>query len=214
MSTHQSHGYINQYPQMNIPCLWCDESNYAYRSMKEYLDYQFQDHSRLLIVRLDLGFIDNSIGKNNPEYTRDYLQRLLNNRRSLKIFNNLVGYMWSLEFGIDKGFHYHCIFIFDGARSQQDQTIGHAIGQYWMNSITHGTGTYYCSNDEKARFEAEGLLGVGMIHRHDQHKRSNLLSVASYIAKDDDLIKSMLPEGLKRFRTFGRGEVANNIKRG
>ncbi|QLI80848.1 inovirus-type Gp2 protein [Chitinibacter fontanus] len=195
---------------MYIPCLWCDESNYIYQSIKEYIDYKFNLHSRLLIIRLDLGFKDNTTGQYNAEYARACLQKLMNNKRKLKLFSNERGYVWSLEYGQDKGFHFHCFFIFDGSSSQQDQTIGHAIGQYWVNIITQGTGSYYCSNDDKAKFEAEGTLGIGMIHRYEHHKRANLMSIASYLAKDDALIKPMLPESTKGFRTFGRGEMVNS----
>lgn len=196
----------NQYPDQILP-LWCDEKSYHYQSLKNYLDYQFDTRSRLLVVRLDLGFLFGSLGQNDASSARDYFQRLMNNKRNLSITKTMIGYAWSMEFGADKGFHFHCIFLFDGARSMYDQKLGHALGQYWIEKITHGTGTYYCSNDDKEKFEAEGLLGIGMIHRHDYDKRNNLLGIASYLVKEDPLLSTVLPEGDKRFRTFGKGEM-------
>lgn len=196
----------NQYPNPTHQ-LWCDEQSYHYQSLKNYLDYQFDTHSRLLVVRLDLGFVYGSLGQNDAYSARDYFQRLMNNKRNLNISKTMVGYIWSMEFGITKGFHFHCIFLFDGAQSMYDQKLGHALGQYWTEKITNGTGTYYCSNDDKARFEAEGQLGIGMIHRHDYDKRSNLLNIASYLVKEDQLLSTVLPEGDKRIRTFGKGEM-------
>ena len=200
-TNHQHHSKIFQ--------LWCDEQSYHYQSLKNYLEYQFDTRSRLLVVRLDLSFVYGSLGQNDAYTARDYFQRLMNNKRNLSITKTMVGYAWSMEFGIDKGFHFHCIFIFDGARSQQDLTLGHALGQYWTENITNGTGTYYCSNHDKARFEAEGLLGIGMIQRHEYDKRNNLLSIASYLVKEDQLLSTVLPEGDNRIRTFGKGEMPN-----
>ena len=201
----------NEDNQDKIPCLWCDEENRKYQSLKGYLDYQFSRRSRLLVVRLDLGFIPGSLGQNHAGHARDCFKHFMNNKRQLDITKSMVGYAWALEFGIEKGCHYHCIFLFDGARSQQDLSLAHAIGQYWIESITNGTGTYFCSNDNKARFEAEGTLGVGMIHRNDHDKRTNLLNVASYLVKGDEHLQAVLPEGEPNIRTFGKGGMPKNI---
>jgi hypothetical protein len=55
---------------------------------------------------------------------------------------------------------------------------------------------------------AQGFpVGIGMISRNDMQKRNNLLYVASYLVKIDPLRQQALPESMKRFRTFGRGEM-------
>ena len=198
---------FNNLNQQPAGYMWCDENNYIYKELSHYLDKKFQKHSRLLVIRLDLSFIEGSRGQWNAYCARDQFKRFMNNRRMIGLIDNEVGFAWTLEFGKDKGFHYHLILLFNGARSQQDQKIGHAIGTYWMNDINNGLGTYYCSNDDKTMFQAKGQLGIGMIHRHDETARANLLSIASYLAKDDPLIKPMLPSDGGRFRTFGKGAV-------
>lgn len=55
--------------------------------------------------------------------------------RSNKLFDNRVGYVWKLEYGIDKGFHYHMMI--------QDINIAKMIGEYWAAVITHYRGLYY-----------------------------------------------------------------------
>lgn len=187
---------------------WEIASAHNYQSMTDYLDSLFDRHARLLVVRLDLYFSEGSAGHLYVEHTRACFARLMNNLRSCHSFiKNKLGYIWRLEFGQDRGFHYHCIFIFNGAKSQQDQSLGHAIGQYWRDVITEGTGTYHCCNDFKADYQRQGNLGIGMIHRNDLEMRYHLFKTASYLMKPDPLIKSMLPAELKRVRTFGRGEL-------
>lgn len=195
-----------------ISCRWCDENNYVYQQLAEYIDYKFKQYSRLLVIRLDLGFVDGTTCQWSAEDARANFQKFLNNRRMLALFKNEVGFAWVLECGPEKGFHYHLIFLFNGALSQQDQSIGHAIGQYWKNKINNGSGNYYCSNDNKVMFKEQGLLGIGMIHRSDEQARANLLSNVSYLAKDDELLQGMLPESSKRFRTFGKGEIPKNLQ--
>ena len=80
----------NQYPNQFYQ-LWCDEQSYHYQSLKNYLDYQFNIRSRLLVVRLDLGFITGSLGQNDPIAARDYFQRLMNNKRNLSIPKTMGG---------------------------------------------------------------------------------------------------------------------------
>lgn len=206
MNNTMNHNGID-YPLLTKTA-WNVTAEHNYLSMVSYIDQLFSKHSRLLIIRVDLMFRDNTQGQYDAEFSRVCFQRLLNNSRRNRIFDNMVGYVWALEYGQNRGFHYHCLFIYNGSRSQQDITIGHEIGRYWMDMITEGTGTYYVSNDRKAYFEQQGTLGIGMIHRHDAVRRENLIRSASYLLKDDGLIQQMLPESHRRFRTFGRGEIA------
>ena len=150
-------------------------------------------------------------GQYLAEHAREYFSKFMNNRRRNGIFKNEMGYIWSLEWAPDRGFHYHCIFFFDGHESQQDVTIGHRIGQYWRDAITQGTGYYHCCNDDKQRLEKHGYpVGIGMIHRDDQVVRENLVWMATYLLKEPEegevALHVVLPENLRRFRTFGHGE--------
>lgn len=181
-------------------------------SMFDYIEWLFSKRSRLLVIRIDLSFMANTQGQCDAEYARDCHRRLLNNSRSNRLFDNMIGYVWSMEYGQDKGFHYHCIFVYDGHLSQKDTWIGDQIGKYWHNTITRGTGHYYCSNGDEARLARQGFpIGVGMVHRSEIDKVENMALMATYLIKDaeDDepRMRTVLPESLRRFRTFGHGEM-------
>lgn len=182
-----------------------DSSNY--QSLIGYVNRLFDKRSRLLVIRIDLSFSVGTRGQHDAEYARECFGRFMNNRRNNGIFENEEGYVWALEWAPERGFHYHCLFFFDGHKSQQDITIGHRIGQYWRDVIAQGTGYYYCSNDDKDELERRGWpVGIGMIHRDDQAKRAALLACSTYLLKEGESLRTVLPESLRRFRAFGRGE--------
>lgn len=186
---------------------WPVEDTHNLRSALGYTDYLFSRHARLLAVRVDFSFLQGALAKFQPEHARDYFRRFKNNFRQTWMGNHLLGYLWGLEYGEQAGFHYHCIFFYNEVYTQQDQVLGHALGQYWSEVITGGQGSYYCSNGDKERLAAQGLLGIGKVHRNDPLTRQNLNRVVSYLVKESDATRRMLPESLQRFRTYGRTEV-------
>lgn len=186
------------------------EDSNNYQSLIGYINRLFDKRSRLLVIRIDLSFSIGAAGQYDAEHARECFSKFMNNRRCNGIFRNEIGYAWALEWAQDRGFHYHFLFFFDGHESQQDITIGHRIGQYWRDVITQGTGYYHCSNDDKENLERMGYpVGIGMIHRNDHGLRENLLRMATYMLKEEaegmPQLRSVLPESLRRFRTFGHG---------
>jgi len=183
-----------------------------FNSMVDYIEWMFERRSRLLVIRIDLSFRAESRGQFDAEYARDCFQRLMNNRRSNRIFGDLIGYLWSMEYGPQRGFHYHCILCFDGHKRQQGCSIAHLIGQYWRDEISDGTGSYHCCNDDIADLESQNYpVGIGLIHRNDTTLVENMVWMATYLIKqaqeDEPQLRAVLPESLKGFRSFGRGEI-------
>ncbi|WP_273430586.1 inovirus-type Gp2 protein [Chitinibacter tainanensis] len=197
----------NQEPIFHITASeFLDEVSKNFINANQFVTDLFTERSRLLVIRLDLGLRGDSARKYDPYHLRECFNHLLNNRRQKpSLFANCLGYIWSLELGQEKGFHYHCYFFYDGAYSQQDQNIGHGIGQYWQQ-VTHSEGTYYCSNDDKAWFEQQGTCGIGMISRHEVLKRNNLTNLVGYLFKDEANTRACITSlGLKNIRLYGKG---------
>ncbi|WP_255587569.1 YagK/YfjJ domain-containing protein [Deefgea piscis] len=188
---------------------WFTQSSNSFRSTKTYIEYLFERYARLLVIRLDFGFRVGSELRSDLLQCRECFQRMLNNREHNSLFKNQVGYIWRLEYGEKKGWHYHCIFFFDGSKSRQDITLGDEIGSYWMNAITKGQGTYWNCNRHKERYELFKTLGVGMVYYKDELKREKLLQAAAYLCKIDQFLRQALPEGVEGVRTFGRGEISS-----
>jgi hypothetical protein len=123
-----------------------------------------------------------------------------------------VGYAWKMEYGLDKGFHFHILFFFDGSQVHKDIIIARMIGEHWEKDITGGKGLYYNCNAFKADYEEN--LGIGMINHFDTELRENLINEAAvYLIKTDLYSRVIIREreGKKvkmgNARTFSRGEI-------
>lgn len=191
---------------------WQYQQDSNYHSLLNYIDWMFAQRSRLLVIRIDLSFRSEARGQYDAEYARDCFQKLLSSRRYHQIFSHLIGYVWAMEHGAERGFHYHCIFCFDGHERQKDMSIGYQIGQYWREVITQESGYFYCCNDDITDLGLQGYpIGIGMIHRNSQQEVENMVWMSTYLIKQAEAgepqLQAVLPDSIKRFRTFGRGEM-------
>lgn len=187
-----------------------------YESGVEFVQSVFENGcSDLLFVRVDLSIREEFQGQTHAFLIREYFQRLCSNRRNKpSIFQYYVGMVWCLEWTVQKSYHYHCIFIFDGHNEQNGVQLGNDIGYYWVNNITDGKGTFWLSNNFEDDFPQ---CGIGRINYRDHQKRYYLLTrVISYLAKPDLLVRHAIqqdaialghPEWAYKFRTFGTSNV-------
>lgn len=168
----------------------------------DYVDHLFERHARLLVVRVDLSWRKDFV-KNQTISTamaRQHRQRLFKRVKSHPLFQHCLGYIWKLEYGQYKGFHYHMCFFFDGSKVRGDITLARHIGELWEKEITNGQGLYFNCNAIASTYAQSG---IGDIHYTDQTKRAVLQKVIAYITKVDTAVRLSLPQGA---RTFGRGE--------
>ncbi|MQA21527.1 YagK/YfjJ domain-containing protein [Rugamonas rivuli] len=184
---------------------WKENFKKSYDSTRNYVDDLFEKYSKLLVVRLDLGFKQQGVlGKEEVsiEKTKKLLLKFLNAKRSNNIFSDVVGYVWKLEYGELKGYHYHLLIFMNGSNTQRDIYRGLMMGQYWI-SLTQGDGVFYVSNFKKRYFAKNGLLGIGMVSHFEQDKRKNLNTILRYFFKPDQYLKEKPAKGT---RTCGKGE--------
>lgn len=168
-------------------------SNKNYKELTDYVNALFERYSRLLVLRVDLGY-QKQYSSTTQAGAKQDREHLFRNTRSNKLFDDMVGYIWKLEHGQEKGFHYHMMFFFDGAKVREDGTLVKRIGQYWLDVITKGRGVYYNCNADKSRYKS---CGIGMVDHRDSPMRDTLNSLAvPYLTKTDLYMK---------LQTAGRG---------
>jgi hypothetical protein len=173
-------------------------SNKNYKELNKYVDALFERYSRLLVLRVDLSY-----SKDHSKTTQDQAKRdrehLLQNARSNNLFKEMVGYVWKLEHGPEKGFHYHVMFFFDGSKAREDVTRATLIGRYWKENITRGQGLYFNCNAVKHKYKS---CGIGMIDHADGEMREGLRRAVVYLTKTD-LYMKLQTEG----RSMGRMNI-------
>ena len=170
------------------------------RSIATYVNSLFDQHAKLLVIRLDIGYHEDYY----DQLTLDLVTNDLNGylRRIQNKYPALVGYIWKLEYGVDRRFHTHITFIFNGAIHQRDISLSRAIGGLWED-ITDNNGIYYNCQVRREEYQRWGTDGIGMVHYSDTVKRIHLINALSYLTKLDTQILAVLPAGR---RTFGRME--------
>jgi hypothetical protein len=171
-------------------------SNKNYKELTEYVDALFGRYSRLLVLRVDLSYSKENSKTTQVQAMRDR-ERLFENARSNKLFDDMVGYIWKLEHGPEKGFHYHMMFFFDGSNVREDITLAKRIGEYWTGIVTKGRGLYFNCNVGKLAYKS---CGIGMVDHTDTQLRKGLRNAVVYLTKTD-LYMKLQTEG----RGMGKG---------
>lgn len=176
-----------------------------FTEVKKYINGIFLVRSRLMVVRLDLGYrktlADINVGRDvehrNISKDRTELFKALNKVAKSK----MIGFIWKLEYGLDKSYHYHLMLLFDGSQVQEDVMWAKRVGEIWVNEITGGHGVYFNCNRKKDLYE---YCGIGIVEHHDLKKREHLIQAASYLTKPDYYLRMVLPG---KARALGRGMI-------
>lgn len=164
------------------------------RDFETNIDKLFLIYRRLIVLRLDLYYRPDEIPKVDSTRACEDFERMLNNRRHNRIFEGMVGYIAKLEYGIQRGFHWHVIFFLDGDVRMPTADVYHAktIGDYWSEFITVGAGSYYNVNASIKRIKELDRLGVGCISRGDEKFIYNLKKyVLAYLLKAEQEIREI-----------------------
>lgn len=176
------------------------------KGLEEYIDALFEDHARLLVIRVDFGYKKRFLSDHelDPLDVIDDKERLIRYAKR-QLGDTLAGHAWKLEHGVLKSYHFHMVFFLNGRERRGDFHIGQQLSEYWVDVITQGQGTAFnCNADKKAYTE----LAIGMVHHADDQKRLFLRDhVVRYLTKNDDYMRLKIIASGKQIRTFGKGEM-------
>jgi hypothetical protein len=168
------------------------------KSITQYISDIFDVYSRVLVVRLDVGYEKDTYDQlDTPEVIKDRELFLAAVRR---LYPDLIGYVWALEYGKKRRYHYHMALLFNGSRHQEDVRLARALGELWQQ-LSHTTSTYYNCNANKDKYDH---CYLGMVNHWDRKKRYYMENFICYLCKVDQLIDTLIS---KRQRCFGRMET-------
>lgn len=180
-----------------------------------YMSQILNHYSRLLIVRVDLGYSKNTIHLVSIETFHKHLKKLRELiGKTESCFEELEGNVIALEQGHDRGYHVHLLLMFDGSKRWKDTHIGQLVGEKWQN-ITGGLGSYHnCNNPQyKKQQEARGRLGIGMIHRRNPKEIQNAINASLYLTQPEKKNQHLRVK-LRKMRTFTHGIYETAKRRG
>lgn len=167
--------------------------------------------SKLLVLRIDLCWKAAIQDDSTFDEMKAYFSQLLKRFHYDPTLPNIVGYIWKLEFGQKKGYHYHCMFFMDGNKFQNDTHYAEVIGQHWAK-LTLNKGYYFNCHRDKIKYRN---LAIGMAHHNDQTFYDNLDQVLVYICKQDQFLidKRLLNRNLRVFGTSQLPSKASPVGR-
>jgi len=156
-------------------------------------------YARLLVIRIDFGYLKESLKQIDVQTFYRHQEKLSKSIEVNSVFDNLVGHARSLEQAKDRGWHSHAVLYFKGDKHQNDFALIEQIRKIWAN-ITAGHGSIYSPNLDKEKYEKQGALGVGMIHRDQPDEVANAIKAVKYLTRPDkDQHLRMRPRGRRIF---------------
>jgi hypothetical protein len=179
----------------------------------EMIDEMFRRYNKVQVVRVDLSYkkiMSRPLEAQNisHEDVRGDFQKFMKDMRRKFFKVNFITYIWKLEYGPLKGYHYHVFFFFNGSNVNSDVTIAKMIGDHWSKVVTKGSGGYFNCNRIKEKYP---ILGIGDISCHDIEKINILKNVAlEYLMKMDFYVKQVVDI---KIHTFGRGALPKVISK-
>ncbi|HCF3401199.1 TPA: inovirus-type Gp2 protein [Pseudomonas aeruginosa] len=176
------------------------------KGLDEFIDLLFLRHSRMLVLRQDIGYSLAYLQGQGFVISLDRVRRdfsvFLRFLRRGRLKESLCGYVWKLEFGPTKQYHYHLMIFLDGARHQEDVKLCEEIGEVWSKKVTNGQGCYFNCNRQKERYSRRG---IGMVSWDDAEMIESLKWAGRYLVKKDLLIRPNLND---KERMFGKSSVS------
>ena len=185
--------------------------------LENYLNRMLNHYARLLFVRVDIGIIqEHQVNWDVEDFHRAL--EILRNRMSNKdsYFRDLQGCVWAFEQGAKKGYHCHLLLIYDGNLRDGDEWLGEAVGKYWQECITNHQGSYFNCNrkENKEKFEVNGLLGIGMIHRNQPKQVENAIRAGLYLVNPKKVEQRLRAKTSPKMRSFGISQFDLDWRRG
>ena len=115
-----------------------------------------------------------------------------------------LGYMIKTEFTLRRSVHHHVLLILDGHRHWKHWDIAKAVGEFWVDVIAMGKGTYQNINLNTDMNSPD--CGIGIVNAYDLQKVHALKTkVIDYLCKPDYLARLVIP---RRHRLFVKSVAA------
>lgn len=188
------------------------------KSVRDLVSGVYQVRARVLVLRLDLGYrhdgyvldaeFDEACQANKEDIDlicehRDHFVKHLKSRFP----NGLLGYVWRLEYGEQKGYHLHTFTMLDGNLHHKDVALCQELGEHWSNEITSKKGLYYNCNARKSKYRN---LAIGMTNHDDVAQQAGIDNIIKYFSKDDWIFQVKSGKGR---RAIGRSEIPKQLEK-
>lgn len=182
------------------------------KSVVAYIDDLFVDYTKILVVRVDLGYQACETDKITFERAHRDIQRFINYRHWHACFKHCIGYVIGRERGTGslkengghgRGYHFHCFILFDGQKVKNDVELSMKVIDYWQSHIVNSPRTpeneriktWFCNCN--ARELDYRYNGIGMVPHSDELKRWHMIFAMIYLTKNSQGLGDDVPPGTR-----------------
>ncbi len=175
---------------------------------QKYLDSLLDRYGSLYVVYLDLGYNHHheSFSKyKGYDSIRAHFENFMKERRHNPLWkDDLVGFLWKLSDGAERGYHYHLILFYRGESADQHLQDKEQLYNKWIKEVTGGVGAYFEQVLPKGP-QCDFLVPEGVVSREQSDGYERIVGFIHYLNKLDYLIQLVLPKGAN---VYGRGQMS------
>lgn len=150
------------------------------RSCCQYLATTFAEHSKPLIMRVDLYILPEDKKWADTVQAEKCVRRFLRALREDRIVPDVEAWVCKRENGFRRGIHLHLLVAMDGHKHREAATFSKMIGEAWVNRFSDGHGSYF---NCWARRHEYALNGLGLVHLSDRKMLTGLREALRYMTK-------------------------------
>lgn len=175
---------------------------------QKYLDSLLDRYGSLYVVYLDLGY--NLYHERFSKYKgygsiRQHFDSFMKERRHNPLWkDDLVGFLWKLSDGVERGYHYHLILFYRGESADQHLQDKQQLYNKWIKEVTEGVGAYFEQVLPEGQ-QCDFLVPEGVVSREQSDGYERIVGFIHYLNKLDYLIQLVLPKGAN---VYGRGQMS------
>ncbi len=168
-----------------------------FRSSCQYMAAIFSEHSKVLVLRVDLYYRPEHKGWANTELASKGLRKFMRALREDRIVPDVLGWVCKRENGLYRGVHYHLMVVLDGHEHRDAANLSKLIGETWVKRCTGNEpkGSYFNCYTRQKEYQFNGL---GLVHISDRQKLIGIREALRYITKGDYQLKTGLARNLWR----------------
>lgn len=174
-----------------------------------HLDTLFDNYAKILMLRIDLGYLQYSEAFSLQDEKEMAWQMTLLTEQ-LTTHTDVIGFAWVMEHSEQHGIHIHAAFYLDGQRHRKIWNTWQIINSLWIDITEEEGYTHRCTPQSHYRVRGEWVI------RHDDRKgRNGMTYILSYLSKVDqkegELIYQLsdIPERNRKGRPRRQSESAN-----
>ena len=158
-----------------------------FESGRDFIYYQADHHSKLLILRIDLYYRPYYDVEQADKEIDGLLRWLRSNACKRNLLPGYLGFLIKRENGLVRGMHWHLMVVCNGNGQRSAHYITQRLGEVWAKRTGQGPGSFHNCYADRDKYDFNGL---GLLELHDWEMMAGVRAALWYMSKQDCVIKA------------------------